>query len=130
MRATVKNESDLIHIPAVVNDGLARKTPLTTTPHGSGCSRSLRLRLQSLAHNTNPRALFPPQHRRTDRKLMHGDVRRQRFIQDGRHKVGRERGQVFLALRRRPEVNERPELAIEKSTGSTWSVQAVDSWLW
>ena len=28
------------------------------------------------------------------------------------------------------EVHERPELAVEKSTGYAWSVQAVDSWHW
>ena len=62
------------------------------TPHESGCCRSARL--QFLANPTNPLPLLLPQHRRTDRKLMHGDVRRQGLVQDGRHDVGRERRQV------------------------------------
>jgi hypothetical protein len=64
----------------------------TAVQHGWAFGQSLRLIL--LATNTNPLPLLLPQHRRADRKLMHGDVRRQGLIQDGLHDVGRERGQV------------------------------------
>ena len=61
---------------------------------------------------------------------MHGDVLRQALIQDRRHDVGCERGQVFVVLRRRPEVHEYLDLVQYESTAYRWSVQAVDSWHW
>jgi len=62
--------------------------------HPAWLATSLSLRRQVLANHTNPLALILPQHRRTDRKLMHTYALRQAFIQNGRHDIGRERGRV------------------------------------
>jgi hypothetical protein len=56
--------------------------------------RSPSVVLWLVANKANPLALILPQHRRTDRKLVHAYALKQGFIQDRRYEVGRERGQV------------------------------------